>query len=386
MLGILKKTEQGEKQMVNNLNEKKGYAVIIAAIVTTLIIMVGGLVSGLVLAVQKRHESAEKESVSRFLLVDSARSLMSSMSALRLCNEAEPAEDLSKTALVFAVRAETALECDGDDWVGNRAKESFLNDVATVLHTYETDKTLKLSDELYKYSAMFYESVTNGVAFDYNGELMGEGGKTEDDNEKPDQEQIDSATRRVEEALNASAQFVGAWSGHLEFNVERGGQSGYAVVCGDKITEFSFMRSADAEEAEADYAGIALDCAKSCGYGNLSVRYVSRVGKSVAVIMCREIDGALACDDVASAVIYGGEPVAFSAGNCDCEHNNVPKAKRSEQEARKAAPDGGDGDGVLVVHKLNGKERICYEYKYTLEDGVHYVYVCAESGKQIEVK
>ena len=40
----------------------------------------------------------------------------------------------------------------------------------------------------------------------------------------------------------------------------------------------------------------------------------------------------------------------------------------------------------MVVRKMNGKERICYEYRYELEDGVHYVYVCAENGKQIDIK
>lgn len=371
--------------MVNNLNEKRSYAVVIAAIVTTLVIIVGGLVSGLVLAVREHSETHEKDPLARFLLIDSAKSLMGSMSSLRLCNENEPAEDINKTALVFAVRAETALECDGDDWADNRAKESFLNDMATVLHTYETEKTLKMSDELYKYSAMFFESVSEGASFEYNGELTG-GGAVEEDGEKPTQEQIDKAAARVEDALKGTARFVGAWSGHLEFNVERDGKYGYAIVCGDKITEFSIMRSENAENGDADSSRLALECAEACGYTGLSVRFANKVGNSVAVIMCRDIDGAIACDEPASAVVYGGEVVAFSAGNCDCEHNNVPKAKRSESEARRAAPNGAQNSGTLVVHKHKGRDRICYEYRYMLEDGEHYVYVCAESGKQIEVK
>ncbi|MCM1368578.1 MAG: hypothetical protein NC184_07205, partial [Roseburia sp.] len=325
--------------MVNDLNEKRSNAVIIAAIVTTLVIIVGGLVSGLVLAVRRRGEtSAEKDPLARFLLVDSAQSLMGSMSALRLCNEEEPAADIGKTALVFAVRAETALECDGADWEGNRSKESFLNDVATVLHTYDVRQTIEMSDMLYEYSAKFYDSVTNDTEFDYNGELTG--GATEEEGEAPTQAQIDAAAARVEEALGATAQFVGAWNGHLEFGIERDGGYGYAIVCGDKIPEFSFMREQNVEDADADYSGIALDCARKCGYDGLTVRYADRVGSSVAVIMCKELDGALACDGPASAVVYGGKVVAFSAGDCDCEHNDVPKAKRSEAEARRAAPSG----------------------------------------------
>ena len=42
--------------MVNKLNEKRSFAVIIAAIVTTLLIIMGGVVSGLVLAVRNHRE------------------------------------------------------------------------------------------------------------------------------------------------------------------------------------------------------------------------------------------------------------------------------------------------------------------------------------------
>lgn len=371
--------------MVNNLNEKRSYAVIIAAIITSLVIILSGVISGLALAVNRRRDSGGNSAYAHFLLVDSAGKLKSSLSAMRLCNEPEPASELAKTALVHAVRAETALECKGDDWSEDRTKEAFLNDLATVLHSYEPMQAVELADTLYEYSVKFFDCVNSGADFEYNGEIMG-GGSEEGNDTAPTDEQISAAGELVGRALGTTrAEYLGAWSGHLEFNVERDGRAGYALVCGDKIIEFSFMRdttNADMPDDNADK--IALETAKACGYDSLVVRASEKIGQSTAVLMCREFDGAVACDDIASAVVYGGEVVAFSAGNCDCEHNNVPKVKRSESEARRSAV--GGGVGALVVRRLDGKERICYEYRYELDDGTHYVYVCAESGKQIEVK
>ena len=118
--------------MTNNLNEKRSYAVIIAAVVSAMIVMVSGLATGLVYAVRERRQAPPDDSrlIAGYLLTDAAYSLRNSMSALRLCNEPEPAEEINRTALVHAVRAETALECHDDDWAGNRSKEQFLNDVA----------------------------------------------------------------------------------------------------------------------------------------------------------------------------------------------------------------------------------------------------------------
>ena len=101
--------------------------------------------------------------------------------------------------------------------------------------------------------------------------------------------------------------------------------------------------------------------------------------------MCRSYDGAMACDDSAMAVVGGGKAVAFAAGGCDNKHSDIPTPKVAEGDARKALKSD-TSEGRLVVRKMNGRERICYEYRYELDDGVHYVYVCAENGKQIDVK
>ena len=101
-------------------------------------------------------------------------------------------------------------------------------------------------------------------------------------------------------------------------------------------------------------------------------------------MLCKTIDGAMCRDECASVAISGGEAVAFTAGCCGGDHT-VPKAKVDEAKARRAAPDAA-GEGVLVSRVYGGRERVCYEYRYELDDGVHYVYVCAENGKQMQVK
>lgn len=374
--------------MTNNLNEKRSYAVIIAAVVSAMIVMVCGLATGLVYAVREHRDSPdESRLIAGYLLSDAAYGLRNSMSALRLCNEAEPAEAINRTALVHAVRAETALECHDDDWADSRSKEQFLNDVATILHSYTPEQTIKLSEKLYEYSAKFYASVTDGTPFEYGGELIGGGGGASDEDETPvTEEQKAAAAELVKNALKTDrTEFVGAWGGHIEFFAERNGKTGYALVCEDKIIEYSFIREDDAEHTDVDTAErLALEAAAACGFDDLTVKWSEDLGRSVGIIMCKSYNGALAADDCASAVVSGGEVVAFTAGKCEANHENIPTVKKTEREASKAAKDG--GKGTLVVRKVNGKERVCYEYRYDLEDGVHYVYVCAENGRQMEVK
>ncbi|MDE5563077.1 MAG: hypothetical protein K2J01_05980 [Clostridiales bacterium] len=367
---------------------EKGYGIIIAAVAVTIAVMLCGLISGLVLAVRQREENAmfndSSKQMAGYLLRDSAVELKSTMSALRLCNEVEPAQTLNRTALVHAVRAETALECHSDDWADSRAKEQFLNDISTVLHDYTPEQTMQMSDMLYDYCNKFCAWVTDGTEFEYNGELIPSDGGEHD--ETVTEDDINAAAEIVKSALNSDkADYVGDYGGHIEFNIERDDSTGYAVVCGKKIIEFAFVRDEGSETDTEQAKQIALETASACGYDGLEVKWCEVTGKSVSVIMCRSYDGAMACDDSAIAVVYGGKTVAFTAGGCDNEHKNIPSPKKSEGEAHKALKSNTD-DGKLVVRKMDGKERVCYEYRYELDDGVHYVYVCAESGKQIEVR
>ncbi|MCH5155708.1 MAG: hypothetical protein J1F69_03795 [Clostridiales bacterium] len=368
-------------------NRNKGYGVIIAAVAVTVAVMLCGMISGIVLAVRQRKESAEyndsAKQMAGYLLRDSAVELKSAMSALRLCNEVEPAETLSRTALIFAVRAETALECQAGDWADCRNKEQFLNDISTVLDTYTPEQTMQMSDILYEYSTKFCAWVTDGVEFDYNGELI----KPEDKHDRTITENdIAEAAKTVKKALNAdSCEYLGDYGGHIEFNLERDGATGYAVVCGKKIVEFAFVRGEQSETDLETAKKVALEAAEACGYSGLEVKWCETTGKSVSVIMCRSYDGAMACDDSAMAVVHSGKTVAFTAGKCDNEHKNIPTPKVDEKQAHKALRTD-TADGKLVVRVMNGRERICYEYRYELDDGVHYVYVCAENGKQIDIK
>lgn len=368
-------------------NKRKDYAVIIAAVAVTVTVMLGGIISGLVLAVRQRRESVEingSRQAAEYLLRDSARELKGAMSALRLCNESEPAEALCRTGLVFAVRAEAALECHDDDWADSRAREQFLNDISTVLHTYAPEKTMDMSDMLYEYSSRFCDWAESGAEFDYNGELID--AAVDEAGDKATEEDIAAASELVKDALSCDAEYVGDYGGHIEFNTERDGKTGYAVVCGKKIIEFAFVRDDGAEDTNTQTAKqVALKTASDCGYDGLDIKWCEVTGRSVSVVMCRSYDGAIACDDSAIAVVYGGQTVAFTAGGCDNEHKDIPSPKKTEAEAHAALKRDAD-KGTLVVRTVGDRERICYEYRYELDDGVHYVYVCAESGKQMEVK
>lgn len=376
--------------MVNKLNERKNHAVLIAAVVSAFVFALSALVTGMVLGLNKRSRAESGNSVAKYLLADSANELNHTMSALRLCEREQSARYLCNDGLVFAVRAETALECDNGDWRENRAKEAFLNDVATVLHTKDAMTAVEKADLLYKYSNMFFKHVVYGESFEYDGELVqNQSSRPNDEREEknPSAVEIEKAEEQIKTALGAEhAKKVGGYDGKIEFDLTRDGKSGYALTEDSKICEFAFEHGRG-DEAEVDISTaekLAEECAEKCGYPQLSVCGTETYGGSVTVKLCRNIDGALACDDCASAVVAGGKVVAFTAGKCECEHK-VPKPRIDEATARKEAK-GATGEGVLVTRTFEGKERVCYEYRYELEDGVHYVYVCAESGEQMQVK
>lgn len=367
---------------------KSGYAAVVVAAIVTVVIMLGGMATGLAFAVrQRKHGDGRiaERAIANSLLIDAATELRHTMSALRLCNETEPVESLRRAGLVYAVRAETALECRGDDWAECRCSEAFLNDVATVLHTYSPERTMQTSNKLYEYSTAFCRHVAEGEVFEYDGGLCPETRAGEDG--QASAEDIAAARALVERAAKADCiEYVGDFGGHIEFNIERDGKTGYAVVCRGKLAELAFVREGDCErQTDVERAKrIAHELASACGYAGLSIKRCETVGNEICVMLCRSYAGALACDDCATAVVCGDKVVAFSAGDCDCEHKNIPSPQKTERQASAAAKDGGTGS--LVVRTMHGTERVCYEYRYELDDGVHFVYVCAESGKQIDVK
>lgn len=376
--------------MTNRLDERKSsYAVIIAAVVTSLVIMVGGMASGLTLAVRVRRESeamSGEKAMAGYLLTDSAYNLKTSMSALRLCNEDEVADDLCHAALMHAVRAETALECYYGEWADARNKEAFLNDISAVLFSAEPGELMEKSDVMYEYASRFYDCVTSGEEFEYNGELMS--AKQNDHEDDITDDDIASASEVVKKGTSADKiEYLGDWHGHIEYHIEVDGASGYAVVCGDKVIEYSLMREDGGVATDEDEAKkVALSASEACGFGGLTVKRCYSTGSSVVVGMCKSYHGALACDDCATAVVYGGKVVAFSSGECEHEHKNIPSVKKTEEEARNALKDAQGKTGTLVVRTVGGRERVCYEYTVELDDGVHYVYVCAENGRQMEIK
>lgn len=375
--------------MTNDLNEKKSGAVVLAAIICAFIVALCGLTAALTVSIMRRVNGGTGSGTAQRLLIDAAADLNHSVSALRLCNEEEPARELVNTALVFAVRAETALECENGNVYDMREKEAFLNDIATVLHTKPPLESAGVAEKMYEFSKMFYEHVASGGEFSYHGELVESAGDDNGENTDVTDEQKAAARELISSVLGTDrADFIGGFGDRLEFDLERNGKSGYGVVEGERIVEFSFAHSGHGAYGEdidiEDAKRIAIDCAQKCGFDGLDVFNVDAKGDYALVLLCRSIDGAKCRDECAAVAVTGGEAVALTAVKCGGDHI-VPEVKVDEMSARRAAK-GASGEGILVSRVYGGRERVCYEYRYELDDGVHFVYVCAENGKQMQVK
>ncbi len=366
--------------MTNNLNEKRSDRLIIVAVAVTLIFSIIGLSVGMVFAIKLRVENKSETAVARYLLIDAADGLNEKTSALRLCRTEETAKELSREALVFAVRAETALECVGGDCYENRAKEAFLNDIASVLAQKNAKKCMEKSEDLYRFSAMFKAYAESGVPFEYNGELV-EAASGEKSGQ-PDESKIEKSKAAVEKALgDMDLRFIGAFGDRIAFEI-RGENGGYVETENGKIAEFSLGYTVGGESG--DPRATALTCAEKCGYGDLEVYDVYESDGVYTVKMCCNSCGALCRDECAVAEVSGDRAIAFSSGKCG-KHHKLPSPRVSESDAAKSAP-GAIGKGVLVTTFDGERDRICYEYRYELEDGIHYVYVCAENGEQMSVR
>ncbi len=370
--------------MNNNLNERSNGGIIIAAIISAMVVLVTGLIAGLVLGIRsygkRDDESRNAPRMSQYLLIDAADGLRRSASALRLSNTADSASGTVKNALVYATRAETALECDGGAWDEGREKEAFLNDAYALLSRPDPMHAVEKADELYRLSVLFCDSLNGGAKFEYNGELSDE---KDTQNQETAAEYSEDAAKLVESVLGVEPQFIGGFGERRDFSVDRDGVNGYATVTGDKITEFSFPHNGgdgDPESAER----LALETAEKCGFGELYVYGIERTDGGLAVKMCKACSGALCRDECAVAVVTGDTVVAFSAGKCGGEHE-LPDPEYTESQAEINAPQGG-GEGRLVTINDGERDRICYEYRYELDDGEHFVYVCAQNGKQMGIR
>ncbi len=371
--------------MTNNLNEKKSNIWIIVALVSALTFTIVGLIAGLAAGLSKKSRNeAVQPKISHFLLMDAADGLRHSCSALRLCNEDETASEMSTRALVYVVRAETALECDGGLWCDCRAGEAFLNDAAAILSATDTKTAVEFADELYGLSSEFYKHIVFGAPFDYNGELEQKSVASAD--KKQTKADAAAARKTVEEALGSTAlKEVGTYGDTVEFASDEC----YATVKGGKLSEFAFsvggLDTGDGKDAEE----IAEDIAKKCGYDGLSVYATNDNDGTTTVKLCDRCGGAYCRDECATVIITDGKVRAFSAGHCGGKHD-VPNAKVDEQTARKAVPEkfasSLSGEGRLVTTFDGKRDRVCYEYRYELDDGEHYVYICAEDGKQMQVR
>ncbi len=373
--------------MTNNLNEKKSNTLIIVALVCALTFTIAGLIAGLAAGIsRKSRNEATQPKMSRFLLIDAADGLRHSCSALRLCNEQETATETSKRALVYVVRAETALECDGGFWCDCRAGEGFLNDAAAILSSSDPKTAVENADELYGLSREFYKHVAIGAPFEYNGELENKSGGSDDVGAQTKIGNHVDARKIVDKVLGSfKLKEVGAYGDMTEFASE----FCYATVRRGKLSEFAFAVGGLDSGDSADAEKTAEELASKCGYDGLSV-YATQENDGVTTVkLCDKQGGAYCRDECATVIIADGKVRAFSAGHCGGKHE-VPTAKVDELSARKAAPQkfasSLQGEGRLVTTFDGKRDRVCYEYRYELDDGEHYVYVCAEDGKQMQVR
>lgn len=379
--------------MTNKLNEKKSMLVPVAIIVS-LLFALSGLTVGMIFSVRLRLMEDERNEarMSAYLIVDASNGLRSKASALRLCNNEETAEKVMEEALVYAVRAETALECDGGVWCECRAKEAFLNDAVSLL-SGKTSVAMQKSDVLYAYSTALCSSYENSTEFEYNGELA-DGNTASADEEEPTQADIEKAKEKIAKTLEAdTVEYIGHFGGKTEFDITVGDRHGYAEVCGDKVCEFALSGGATSSDKTENAGGagsaesdeeVALATAEKCGYDGLKVYSSSTVGGVTTVKLTHEIKGAACRDECASVLIESGKPIGFTAGQCENGHT-LPSVKVKEIDARKNAA-GADFEGRLVTTNDGTRDRVCYEYAVECEDGVHYVYVCAENGEQMQVR
>lgn len=374
--------------MVNNLSKNKDNARLVVAVVASFVVAVVGLITGLVLGINNSRKSENSNGgMARYLLIDAAQGLNRSLSAMRLCDENTVA-DIRGDALVFVSRAETAFECEELDWEIATNGERFLNDVYELVRNGKSRDVISKSDIAYEYSMQFLESVKNDKKFEYNGEIVSAEDEPDNDDEIDEADGI-AKERFVMDVLKIEyAKFVGGYGKRYEYSIRLGKADGYAMVEGDRLVEFAFPRgNGDKSQTvtEDDAVRIAEECVKACGYDDLTAYQTSINGNVASVRLCKVVDGASACDDCAIVIIENDRAMAFNAGSCTKEHS-VPTVKVAERDARKSAPDGAVATGKLVTRTVKGVERVCYEYVYELDDGVHYVYVCAENGKQLQVK
>ena len=313
--------------------------------------------------------------MSHYLLVDAADGLRHSASALRLSDD-DASSNAARLALVYVIRAETALECENGLWSDCRDCEGFLNDAAKTL---SSDKKIpdEVFDKLYTLSCKFYKHVTEGAPFEYDGEL------TDGDSEQSEAEADEEAARKIVKALlGESIDVIGKYGDNVSFASD----DCYVTVKGEKVFEFAF--SSGGIDFDGDEVSAAENIAQKCGY-ELTVYSTAENDGVTTVKLCDVQGGAYCRDECASVVIADGKIRAFSAGHCGNSHD-VPSVKVDETTARRATKEKfssySSGEGRLVTTHDGERDRICYEYRYELDDGEHFVYVCAENGRQMQVR
>lgn len=359
----------------------KNYVLIAVAVSVTLAVIIAGLITAVVFTARARQNDDNEYAVT--IYIDSVSSLDREIDKLVLCKEKEPREKVASSALIAAARCQVALDLTGLDYHAAITRQEFLNDAIAVL-SGDDATVAQYAASLKSASALLLRSGLDDE-FAYTPILPHNAARDEiEESDSGDREK--TALQAVQNRLNASGEIIGDYGGKMRLEITRNDSSGYAVVDdGGRVCEFAlFGKGENNNEENSIGTQRAVEIAKDCGYSQMRVYEVETIGEDgegITVKLCKDFGGAMLIDECVTVSLSSNHTALRAAD--ECKHSKMDVSV-SEKQAREYM--GCDECGVLVIHKHNGEDRLCYEYVLKTDSGSRRVYVCAQNGKQIGVE
>lgn len=360
----------------------KNYVLIAVAVSVTLAVIIAGLITAVVFTARARQNDDNDYAVT--IYIDSVSSLNREIDKLVLCKETEPRKKVASSALIAAARCQIALDLTGLDYHSAIARQEFFNDAIAVL-SGDDATVAQYAASLKSACAQLLWSGLGGE-FAYTSILQQHNAARDEIEEGDSGEREKTALQAVQNRLNASGEIIGDYGGKIRLEITRNDSSGYAVVDdGGRVCEFALFGT-DENNPEENSIGTqrAVEIAKDCGYSQMRVYEVETIGEDgegITVKLCKDFDGALLIDECVTVSLSSNHTALRAAD--ECKHSKLDVSV-SEKQAREYM--GCDECGVLVIHRHNGEDRLCYEYVLKADSGSRRVYVCAQNGKQIGVE
>lgn len=360
----------------------KNYVLIAVAVSVTLAVIIAGLITAVIFTARARQNDEDND-YAVTIYMDSVSSLDREIDKLVLCKESAPREKVASSALIAAAKCQVALDLTGLDYHAATTRQEFFNDAIAVL-SGDDETVVQYAASLKSACALLIRIGLDGE-FVYTPMLPHNAENGADDTTYSDARQ-QAAIQAVKDRLNATGEIIGDYGGKTRLEIARNDSRGYAVVDnGGRVCEFALCGTGE-NNAEENPIGTprAVEIAKACGYTDMRVYEVATIGDDgagITVKLCKALDGAMLIDECVT-VSLSSNHTALRAADC-CEHTKM-KAAVSEKQAREYM--GCDDCGVLVMHRHNGEDRLCYEYVIRTDSGSRRVYVCAQNGKQIAVE